>query len=64
MTARPQLDDRDPAEPATWTPVSSDWRRRDALQKTAEAIRNAKDRRLHDRVTAGHADNATSEEQQ
>jgi hypothetical protein len=45
MTARPHLDDRDPQPERDWQPVSSDWRRRDALQKTAEAVRAAKDAR-------------------
>jgi hypothetical protein len=52
MTARPQLDDRDPAEPATWTPVSHTWARKQALDAAASAVKQAKDRRLHDRVTA------------
>jgi hypothetical protein len=64
MTARPHLDDRDPAEPRDWQPVSHEWARKQALDATAAAVKAARDRRLHDRVTAGHADNATSEEQQ
>jgi hypothetical protein len=45
MTARPQLDDRDPTEPATWTPVSHTWARRAALDAAASAVRAAKDAR-------------------
>jgi hypothetical protein len=45
MTARPQLDDRDPAEPATWTPVSHTWARKQALDATKAAVTKARDAR-------------------
>jgi hypothetical protein len=45
MTARPHLDDRDPAEPRDWQPVSSAWARRAAKEAAAAAVRAAKDAR-------------------
>jgi hypothetical protein len=45
MTARPQLDDRDPAEPATWQPVSHTWARKQALDATKAAVTKARDAR-------------------
>ena len=44
MTARPQLDDRDPLPPQPWREMSSPGIRRLALQAAAEAVRKAKDR--------------------
>ena len=44
MTARPQLDDRDPLPPEPWREMSSPGIRRLALQAAAEAVRKAKDR--------------------
>lgn len=45
MTRRPHLDERDPVEPREWQPVSHAWRREDAKQATAEAVRRSKERR-------------------
>jgi hypothetical protein len=63
VTARPQLDERDPAEPRDWQPVSSEWARRAAREATEAAIRAAKDARnaRTNRVTAGHEDDAQEE---
>ena len=44
MTARPQLDDRDPLPPQEWRETSHAAIRRLALQAAAEAVRKAKDR--------------------
>lgn len=60
MTARPQLDDRDPAPDKTWTPTSSLWARRQAREATAAAVAAARTKRTT-RVTAGHADDAQEE---
>ena len=46
MTARPQLDDRDPLPPREWQPVSSAGIRRHVLAQTAAAVRAAKDAQL------------------
>ena len=48
MTARPQLDDRDPLPPEPWREMSSPGIRRLALQAAAEAVRKARE----DRTTA------------
>jgi len=48
VTARPQLDDRDPLPPEPWREMSSPGIRRLALQAAAEAVRKARE----DRTTA------------
>jgi len=45
MTARPQLDDRDPLPEREWTPASHEWARRAAIDAAAAAVRAAKDAR-------------------
>lgn len=45
MTRRPDLDERDPQPATPWQPTSREWRRKDALRLTAEAIKRAKERR-------------------
>ena len=45
MTARPQLDDRDPLPPEPWREMSSPGIRRLALDAAAEAVRKARDAR-------------------
>ena len=44
MTARPQLDERDPLPPREWRETSSAGVRRHVLAQTAAAVRAAKDR--------------------
>ena len=48
MTTRPHLDERDPQEPRPWTPTSAEYRRREALERTREAVQAAKDARKKD----------------
>jgi hypothetical protein len=45
MTARPQLDDRDPQPPAEWEPASHEWARKQALDATKAAVTKARDAR-------------------
>jgi hypothetical protein len=42
---RPRLDERDPADPEDWQPVSSAWARKAAIDAAEAAIRAAKDKR-------------------
>ena len=42
---RPAVDERGPAPDQPWQPTSSEWRRRDALEATRQAVAKAKDGR-------------------